>query len=148
MSNFIDNLLVVIRNKRVSRSEFARELNMLPQQLGYFLNRRGKPSFSTKKRICDVIGIPFATMEYGVVEIERKAKEPNDEYLPVQKRLATNLPYQMELKGISIAELSKRSGVCRSAISKYIKAEHNTPALPKIRALADALGISVGKLLN
>lgn len=148
MSNFIDNLVVVMRNKRLNRSDLAKKIGMYPQQLGYYLNGKGKPSFSTKKRICDAINIPYVIMENGTVEKKANIEDISNQYAPVQKRLAKNLAYYMKDECVSIEKLHKRTGISRATISAYLREEIAMPSLYNIRKVASALGISVGKLLN
>lgn len=70
------------------------------------------------------------------------------EWIPVQKRLATNLAKCIKEHQTNYYALEVASGVSRQTISRYAKAQDKSPDLRVIRKLASALGVSVGTLLN
>ena len=58
---------------------------------------------------------------------------------------AKRLKYAMDQAGLKQAGLAEKSGAPRSAISQYLSGR-NTPGPERMRALADATGVSLGFL--
>ena len=65
----------------------------------------------------------------------------------VSQRLAANLVAMMKRYGLTQVELSDRSGVHQTSISNVILAK-SCPSVSMVARLAEALGVSVDRLLR
>lgn len=52
----------------------------------------------------------------------------------------------MNEKGISQAELARRSGVSKQSITELVKGRSKEPTFSKAKAIADALGVSLEEM--
>jgi transcriptional regulator with XRE-family HTH domain len=98
---------------------------------------------------CYVSKQPFA---FGMADIAQVKTAPF-----VTAVLADNLLYFMEKRGMTQAQLAKRSGLGQTTISLYLRpgARGGTasgtapsPTLARVQALADALGVELWELLR
>ena len=60
------------------------------------------------------------------------------------KTFAERLKYAMGESGLNQSTLSERTGASKAAISQYLSGK-NTPGPERVKALADATGVSFGQ---
>lgn len=63
------------------------------------------------------------------------------------REFGERLTYYLELKGMTQAELSRKSSVSTGLISKYVTSNSN-PTVPNLVLIANALNVSVDDLLG
>jgi transcriptional regulator with XRE-family HTH domain len=63
-------------------------------------------------------------------------------------RLARNIEYWREQRGMSQAALSAKAGLASSAVNDILKTPDRSPRLTTVEALAKALGISIWQLIE
>ncbi len=54
----------------------------------------------------------------------------------------------MNERGISQAELARRSGMSKQSITELVKGRSKEPTFSKAKALADALGVTLEEMAN
>ena len=142
-SNFIDNLVTVMKNKKLNRRDISEMTGISLPQLSTYISKTLIPTRAKKETICEALKIPYEIMENDTI----KEVKFEGNYIPVQKRLAKNLPFYLNQAQMSIQTLSFKTGIYRETIASYID-QTRMPELPNIRKMANALGISVGTLLK
>jgi len=155
MSNFNNNLKIAMKNKKITRIELGKMIGMCPQQLSYYFSGKYEPNDKNKKRISQALGVPVDTMVHGEVPVEKPKISILYEYggkaldvRPVHIRMKENLAYWIKFRNLDVPKLAEKTGMHIMTIYKYLEGNIGNPALRNIRSLADALGITVGQLLN
>jgi len=143
--NFVTNLAVVMKNRKITRKDLSEMTGVSPNIIGMWFGFKSKPSFNSKEKVCSALNITIELMENDTI---KELPKQQIDYTPVDKRLANNLPLVMTKHCMTVAELSRRSGIAKSTINKYIAGTTSTPTLGTVGCLARALGVSVGTLLN
>ena len=119
-SIFAQNLKRLLETKGMSASELARLMNVSKSAVSDWASGRFLPRIDKVDKMCEI----FNCTRADFTELTPDLSSNND----LLSDMSNNIIHLMDVKDVSYGELSRRTGIPKSALQKYATGE--TPKIP------------------